>query len=156
MANHIVLYQPEIPSNTGNIARTCAATQTPLHLVRPLGFSTEDRMLKRAGVDYWDFVDIHYHDSLDEVFSTLAGADFYLLTKHGKQFYSDFSFDQPRDQVFIFGKESTGLPPEVIKAHEDKCLRMPMTGEVRALNLSNVACVMIYEAMRQQGFPDME
>ena len=108
MTNHIVLYQPEIPANTGNIARTCAGTLTHLHLIKPLGFSTEDKMLKRAGLDYWEHVNITYHDSIEEFFTE---GHYYLLTKFGKQTYSDFNFSNTNeDYYFIFGKETTGLP----------------------------------------------
>ncbi|TDQ35432.1 tRNA (uridine(34)/cytosine(34)/5-carboxymethylaminomethyluridine(34)-2'-O)-methyltransferase TrmL [Aureibacillus halotolerans] len=155
MANHIVLYQPEIPSNTGNIARTCAATNTALHLVKPLGFSTDDKMLKRAGLDYWEFVEVYYHDSLDIAMEQLKGASFYFLTKHGAKAHSEVSYKQPEDQVFVFGRETSGLPEEVLAAHKDNCLRMPMTENVRSLNLANTATVMIYEALRQQGYPNL-
>ena len=155
MGLNVVLYQPEIPANTGNIARTCAATNTSLHLIRPLGFSTDDRMLKRAGLDYWPYVDIHYYDSLEECFQQNKGS-YYYITKFGKQYYADMDFSN-RDEnfYFVFGRETDGLPDELIANHPDRCLRLPMTDAVRALNLSNTAAIMVYEALRQQGFPDV-
>lgn len=157
MANHVVLYQPEIPSNTGNIARTCAATDTTLHLIRPLGFSTDDKMLKRAGLDYWEFVNIVYYDSLDEFFEKNAGGEFFYLTKFGHKRHSDFDYsDVNKDYYFVFGRETTGLPKEVRENNEEKCLRIPMTGNVRSLNLSNTAAILVYEALRQQNYLDLK
>ncbi|WP_431307255.1 tRNA (uridine(34)/cytosine(34)/5-carboxymethylaminomethyluridine(34)-2'-O)-methyltransferase TrmL [Ferdinandcohnia quinoae] len=153
MGIHVVLYQPEIPANTGNIARTCAATDTTLHLIRPLGFSTDDKMLKRAGLDYWEYVNIHYYDSLDELFEKYKDGEFYLITKFGQKTYSSFDYsDQDKDVFFIFGKETTGLPKEFIAENMERCLRIPMTENVRSLNLSNTAAILIYEALRQQNF----
>lgn len=155
MAVHVVLYQPEIPANTGNIARTCAATGVPLHLIRPLGFSTDDKMLKRAGLDYWPFVDIHYYDSLEEFFKKNSGEMFYL-TKFGEKDHAGFDYSNPdQDYYFMFGKETTGLPKELISANMDRCLRVPMNDHVRSLNLSNTAAILVYEALRQQGFPGL-
>lgn len=157
MAINVVLYQPEIPANTGNIARTCAATNVPLHLIRPLGFSTDDKMLKRAGLDYWQFVDVHYYDSLDEFFEKRAGGQFFFITKFGKHYHTDFDFsDQKEDIFFIFGRETNGLPDEVVENNPEQCLRVPMTDEVRALNLSNTAAILIYEALRQQQYPGLK
>lgn len=156
MAIHVVLYQPEIPANTGNIARTCAATDTILHLIRPLGFSTDDKMLKRAGLDYWEFVNIHYHDSLDDFFSSNPEGQYFFLTKYGRKPHTSFSFaDAEENYYFIFGKETTGLPKELLEAHEERCLRIPMTGNVRALNVSNTAAILVYEALRQQEYPGL-
>lgn len=156
MALNVVLYQPEIPANTGNISRTCAATNTTLHLIRPLGFSTDDRMLKRAGLDYWHSVDIRYYDSLNHFFAENRG-EFYYLTKFGKRTYSEFDFSsQETPFYFIFGRETSGLPSELIHNNKDRCLRLPMTDSVRALNLSNTAAIIVYEALRQQGFPNMK
>ncbi|MDZ5474452.1 tRNA (uridine(34)/cytosine(34)/5-carboxymethylaminomethyluridine(34)-2'-O)-methyltransferase TrmL [Bacillus sp. 31A1R] len=153
MAVHVVLYQPEIPSNTGNIARTCAGTDTSLHLIRPLGFSTDDKMLKRAGLDYWEHVNISYYDSLDEFYEKNAGGEFFYLTKFGQKTYSTFDYsDKNKDYFFIFGKETTGLPVEVREKNIDRALRIPMTENVRSLNLSNTAAILIYEALRQQDF----
>jgi tRNA (cytidine/uridine-2'-O-)-methyltransferase len=153
MAIHVVLYQPEIPSNTGNIARTCAATDTVLHLIRPLGFSTDDKMLKRAGLDYWEFVNIVYYDSFDEFFEKNQGGEFFYLTKFGEKPHSAFDYsDVTRDYYFVFGKETTGLPKEVRENNQDRCLRIPMTDNVRSLNLSNTAAILVYEALRQQDY----
>jgi len=150
---HVVLYQPEIPSNTGNIARTCAATDTALHLIRPLGFSTDDKLLKRAGLDYWEFVNIFYYDSLDEFFEKNANGEFYYLTKFGENNYSSYDFsDKEKDHFFIFGRETNGLPNELIAENKERCLRIPMTEKVRSLNLSNAAAILVYEVLRQQSF----
>lgn len=155
MAVHVVLYQPEIPANTGNIARTCAATGVPLHLIRPLGFSTDDKMLKRAGLDYWEFVDITYYDSLDDFFEKNNG-NVYYLSKFGTQDHAKFDYsDREQDHYFMFGKETTGLPKDLIQANIDRCLRIPMNDHVRSLNLSNTAAILVYEALRQQGFPGL-
>ncbi|KIL46739.1 tRNA (uridine(34)/cytosine(34)/5-carboxymethylaminomethyluridine(34)-2'-O)-methyltransferase TrmL [Jeotgalibacillus soli] len=157
MGNHIVLYQPEIPANTGNIARTCAATGTTLHLIRPLGFSTDDKMLKRAGLDYWNFVEIIYYDSLDEFFEKNEGGEFFYLTKHGQIPHSDFDYrSEEKNYYFIFGRETTGLPKDVIENNKDKALRVPMNDNVRSLNLSNTAAILVYEALRQQGYPGLK
>ncbi len=156
MAVHIVLYQPEIPANTGNIARTCAATGVTLHLIRPLGFSTDDKMLKRAGLDYWEFVNINYYDSLDEFFEKNQNGNMYYLTKFGKQDHAAFDYsDREQDYYFMFGKETTGLPKPLIEANMERCLRVPMNDHVRSLNLSNTAAILVYEALRQQGFPGL-
>ncbi|MBU8880143.1 tRNA (uridine(34)/cytosine(34)/5-carboxymethylaminomethyluridine(34)-2'-O)-methyltransferase TrmL [Bacillus sp. FJAT-29790] len=153
MAIHVVLYQPEIPSNTGNIARTCAATDTTLHLIRPLGFSTDDKMLKRAGLDYWEFVNVVYYDSLDEFYEKNAGGEFFYLTKFGVKPHSSFDYrEKEKDYYFIFGKETTGLPKDVIETNKERALRIPMTENVRSLNLSNTAAILIYEALRQQDY----
>ncbi|WP_111646561.1 tRNA (uridine(34)/cytosine(34)/5-carboxymethylaminomethyluridine(34)-2'-O)-methyltransferase TrmL [Paranoxybacillus vitaminiphilus] len=154
VALHVVLYQPEIPANTGNIARTCAATDTTLHLIRPLGFSTDDKMLKRAGLDYWQYVNVFYYDSLQELFDKYKDGEFYFITKFGKQYYSSFDYSDPsKDYFFVFGRETTGLPKELIENNMERCLRIPMNENVRSLNLSNTAAILVYEALRQQGFP---
>ncbi|WP_017754105.1 tRNA (uridine(34)/cytosine(34)/5-carboxymethylaminomethyluridine(34)-2'-O)-methyltransferase TrmL [Calidifontibacillus oryziterrae] len=156
MAIHVVLYQPEIPANTGNIARTCAATNTPLHLIHPLGFSTDDKMLKRAGLDYWEFVDIRNYDSIDIFFEQNKEGKHYFITKFGENKHTDFDFsNQDEDIYFIFGRETNGLPKDLIAKHPETCLRLPMTENVRALNLSNTAAILIYEALRQQNYPGL-
>lgn len=156
MALHVVLYQPEIPANTGNIARSCAATNTTLHLIRPLGFSTDDKMLKRAGLDYWEFVNVAFHDSLDELSEKYPDGEFFYLTKFGEQPHTAFDYsDAEKDYFFIFGRETTGLPKDVIKANMERCLRIPMTDDVRSLNLANTAAVLIYEVLRQQNYPSL-
>ncbi|MFK2825905.1 tRNA (uridine(34)/cytosine(34)/5-carboxymethylaminomethyluridine(34)-2'-O)-methyltransferase TrmL [Bacillus sp. B190/17] len=153
MSINVVLYQPEIPANTGNIARTCAATDTVLHLIRPLGFSTDDKMLRRAGLDYWKFVNVVYYDSMEEFYEKNAGGEYYYLTKFGEKNFASIDYSSiDEDYFFIFGKETTGLPKNVIAENKDRCLRVPMNDNVRALNLSNTAAILIYEALRQQNF----
>ncbi|CUB36002.1 tRNA (cytidine(34)-2'-O)-methyltransferase [Bacillus subtilis] len=157
MALHVVLYQPEIPANTGNIARTCAATNTTLHLIRPLGFSTDDKMLKRAGLDYWEFVNVVYHDSLEELFDAYEKGQFFFITKFGQQPHTSFDYtDLDEDYFFVFGRETSGLPKDLIQNNMDRCLRLPMTEHVRSLNLSNTAAILVYEALRQQNYRDLK
>ncbi|MBS4212347.1 tRNA (uridine(34)/cytosine(34)/5-carboxymethylaminomethyluridine(34)-2'-O)-methyltransferase TrmL [Neobacillus rhizophilus] len=157
MSVHVVLYQPENPSNTGNIARSCAATNTNLHLIGPLGFSLEDKMLKRAGLDYWEFVNMVYYDSLDEFYEKNAGGEFYYVTKFGTKPHTTFDYsDTTKDYYFIFGRETTGLPKAVIEKNKDAALRIPMNDKVRSLNLSNTAAILIYEALRQQNYPNLK
>lgn len=153
MSIHVVLYQPQIPANTGNIARTCAGTDTTLHLIRPLGFSTDDKMLKRAGLDYWQHVTIFYYDSLDEFYEKNAGGEFFYITKFGDKPYSSFDYSSiSKEYYFIFGRETTGLPKEIVEENKEVCLRIPMNDNIRSLNLSNTAAILIYEALRQQNF----
>ncbi|MCH4168754.1 MAG: tRNA (uridine(34)/cytosine(34)/5-carboxymethylaminomethyluridine(34)-2'-O)-methyltransferase TrmL [Streptococcaceae bacterium] len=156
--NHIVLFEPLIPQNTGNIARTCAATNTPLHLIEPLGFSTDDKYLKRAGLDYWHDVDIRYHSDLDHFLSILGDEDhLYLVSKFANKTYSEIDYQEKGNHYFIFGKETTGLPEAFMRANPEKAIRIPMNDQhVRSLNLSNTAALIIYEALRQQGFPNLE
>ncbi|MDR4226900.1 tRNA (uridine(34)/cytosine(34)/5-carboxymethylaminomethyluridine(34)-2'-O)-methyltransferase TrmL [Bacillus mojavensis] len=157
VALHVVLYQPEIPANTGNIARTCAATDTTLHLIRPLGFSTDDKMLKRAGLDYWEFVNVVYHDSLEELFEAYKKGQFFFITKFGQKPHTSFDYtDSNEDYFFVFGRETSGLPKELIQNNMDRCLRLPMTEHVRSLNLSNTAAILVYEALRQQNYRDLK
>ncbi|MDQ0176485.1 tRNA (uridine(34)/cytosine(34)/5-carboxymethylaminomethyluridine(34)-2'-O)-methyltransferase TrmL [Bacillus chungangensis] len=157
MTINIVLFQPEIPANTGNIARTCAATDTPLHLIRPLGFSTDDKMLRRAGLDYWQHVTVHYYDSLEDFFARNPNGDYFLLSKFGEKNYVDFDYSQvEKDYYFIFGKETSGLPKDFIEKHKERALRIPMNDKVRSLNLSNTAAILVYEALRQQHFQDLK
>ncbi|MDX8362142.1 tRNA (uridine(34)/cytosine(34)/5-carboxymethylaminomethyluridine(34)-2'-O)-methyltransferase TrmL [Cytobacillus sp. IB215316] len=156
MGIHVVLFQPEIPANTGNIARTCAATDTTLHLIRPLGFSTDDKMLRRAGLDYWKFVSIYYYDSLQELFDKHENGRFYFITKFGQKPHTQFDYsDQKTDHFFVFGRETNGLPDEIIKNNMENCLRLPMNDHVRSLNLSNTAAILVYEALRQQNYPGL-
>lgn len=153
MPLHVVLYQPEIPANTGNIARTCLATDTQLHLIHPLGFSTEDKMLRRAGLDYWHNVKINEYESIDQLFALYPGGDFYYIENFGTKSYVDYDYsDIDKDIFFVFGKESSGIPKDLIVGKEGRCLRIPMTDKVRSLNLSNSAAIIIYEALRQQSF----
>lgn len=154
MAYHIVLVEPEIPANTGNIARTCAATGAHLHLVRPLGFSTDDRYLKRAGLDYWYAVNLTYYDTFQEVKDRFPEGRFFVTSTRNSRRYSDFSY---RDgDLFVFGKETKGLPQEVLGAHADTAIRIPMTDKVRSLNLANSAAIVLFEALRQNDFPGLE
>lgn len=157
MGINVVLYQPEIPANTGNIARTCAATKSVLHLIRPLGFSTDDKMLKRAGLDYWPHVDIRYYDSIEIFFNQYPEGEYYFLTKFGTIPHSSMDYSDPdKEHFFVFGRETTGLPDWVKEKYRDCCLRIPMTNVVRSLNLSNTAAILVYEALRQQNFPHLD
>jgi len=148
-----VLYRPEIPANTINIARTCAATDTALHLIRPLGFSTDEKMIKQIGIDYWQYVNVIYYDSLHDFFQKNKG-EFYYIETFGEKRHSDFDFsDASQDHYFMFGSETTGLPKDLLTKNEDHFLRIPMSKNVRSLNLSNTAAILVYEALSQQGFP---
>ena len=150
MPLNIVLVEPEIPQNTGNIARTCAAVGANLHLVRPLGFSVEDKYLKRAGLDYWDWVNIQYYDSFDEVKSKYSNSVFYYSTTKALKSYAEVSY--PEDCFLVFGKETAGLPEELLKENKGFCIRIPMKEGIRSLNLSNSVAIIVYEALRQHGF----
>lgn len=147
---HIVLIEPEIPGNTGNIARLCAATGCELHLVKPLGFSVDDKYLKRAGLDYWHLVKVHYHENFYEVLDKYKGHTFYYNTTKATKFYSDIQFEP--DDMLVFGKETAGIPEEILNGDREHCVRMPMIRDARSLNLSNAVAVVVYEALRQQGF----
>lgn len=147
---NVVLVEPEIPQNTGNIARTCACTNTRLHLVRPFGFDISEKSLKRAGLDYWDKVDIVYYDNLVEFFEKNAGGKFYYATTKAKQSYTDVSY--PDGCFILFGKETKGLPEDLIYAGFDRAVRIPMYGALRSLNLSNSVAIILYEALRQNDF----
>lgn len=147
---HIVLYEPEIPYNTGNIARTCAVTGSMLHLVKPLGFSVEDKYLKRAGLDYWHLVSIHYHENFQELRAAYPDNTFYYVTTKGKKFYHEVAYTP--DDFLVFGKETAGLPNELLAANADNCIRIPMINDVRSLNLSNAVAIVLYETWRQTGF----
>lgn len=150
---NIVLVEPEIPQNTGNIARTCAATGCRLHLVRPLGFEVSDRYLKRAGLDYWQFVDVKYWDSFDELQKFYPQGRFYYFTTKARTCYADVSYAD--GDFLVFGKETKGLPEKLLKAHPESCVRIPMMGELRSLNLSNSVAIAVYEGLRQSGFESM-
>lgn len=147
---NIVLVEPEIPQNTGNIVRTCSATGCKLHLVRPLGFEVTDKHLKRAGLDYWDEVDITYYNSLSEVEEKFPNANFYFFTTKGLKRHSDAKLK--RGDFLVFGKETKGLPEELLKERKNNCLRIPMIGETRSLNLSNSVAIAVYEGLRQLDF----
>ncbi len=149
----IVLFEPEIPANTGNIARTCAVTGCGLHLVRPLGFRVDDKQLKRAGLDYWHLLNVCYHDSLEDFFSYAAGGRFHFVETKGRHDYTEVEYQE--SDYLVFGKETTGLPPELLEQREDEVIRIPMRNEARSLNLSNSVAIVTYEALRQQGFPGL-
>lgn len=155
--NNIVLYQPEIPANTGNIARTCVGTNTRLHLIRPLGFSIDDKQVKRAGLDYWKDLDLVVWDSFEEFLENTEDKHYYLITKFGEKNYLDFDFSNKNDEeiYFIFGRETKGLPKQFREKYNNQCLRIPMSDKVRSLNLSNTAALIIYEALRQQNFSSL-
>ncbi|SMO93174.1 tRNA (uridine(34)/cytosine(34)/5-carboxymethylaminomethyluridine(34)-2'-O)-methyltransferase TrmL [Melghirimyces algeriensis] len=153
MSFHICLVEPEIPNNTGNIARTCAVTGSVLHLIRPLGFSVEDKYLKRAGMDYWNQVDVRYYDSFDEFVQSLPGNRFFCATTKAKTCYSHMNYRE--GDVFVFGKESKGLPDEILEAYQDTCIRVPMRPVVRSHNLGNSVAIILYEALRQTHFPGL-
>lgn len=150
---HIVMVEPEIPGNTGNVARLCAANKMTLHLVKPLGFSIDDKHLKRAGLDYWHLVDVQVHENFDEVLEKYKGHRFFYLTTKANQCYADIQFQE--DDMLVFGKETKGLPEELLKQYPDSCFRVPMAEEARSLNLSNTVAIVSYEALRQLGFPGM-
>ena len=149
---NIVMVEPEIPQNTGNVARTCAATGARLHLVGPMGFTIDDKKLKRAGLDYWKYLDITYYDSLAEFFEKNNGAYFYFTTK-GRQAHSDVNY--PDNCYLLFGKETKGLPEELLIKNPERCVRIPMQGEIRSLNLSNSVAIAVYEALRQWNYPEL-
>lgn len=153
MSFNIVLVEPEIPQNTGNIARTCAATGCKLHLVKPFGFSVEDKYLKRAGLDYWNLVDIKYYDNLDHFFDVNKNGLFFYSTTKAKKRHDEVCFKN--DCFILFGKETAGLPKTLIDNNMEYCIRIPMINEARSLNLSNSVAIVVYEALRQNGFPDM-
>lgn len=149
---NIVLVEPQIPQNTGNISRTCAVTGAKLHLVRPLGFEVTDKNLKRAGLDYWNELDITYYDSLEDFFSQNSG-NFYYFTTKGKNTYSDVKF--PDNCYLVFGREDAGLPESLLVKNTESCLRIPMRPRLRSLNLSNSVAIAVYEVLRQWDFPDL-
>ena len=149
---NIVMVEPEIPQNTGNVARTCAATGARLHLVGPMGFTIDDKKLKRAGLDYWKYLDITYYNSLAEFFEKNNGAYFYFTTK-GRQTHSEVNY--PDNCCLLFGKETKGLPEELLIKNPERCVRIPMQGEIRSLNLSNSVAIAVYEALRQWNYPEL-
>ena len=154
MALNIVLVEPEIPQNAGNIVRTCAVTNSKLHMVRPLGFEVSDKYLKRAGLDYWHFVDISYYDSIEEVMDKFYnGNNFWFFSTKAKNVHSNVSYKD--GDFLVFGKETKGLPEPLLEKHYDECVRLPMMNECRSLNLSNSVCVGVYEALRQLGYPNL-
>ncbi len=153
--NNIVLYSPEIPQNTGNIMRTCAATNTRLHLIKPLGFSLDEKSIKRSGANYINSCDYTIYENWEE-FKQKNKGKYYFLTRYGKKPHTSFDYSNQKENIYlIFGKESTGIPKEILKDNLNTCLRIPMTDKVRALNLSNCAAIMIYEVLRQQNYKDL-
>lgn len=150
---HIVLVEPEIPMNTGNIARTCAATGSVLHLIEPLGFDISDKAVKRAGLDYWHLVDVRTYKSLDDFFARNQVGQRFLLSTKAPRSYAEASFRE--DCFLFFGKETKGLPKDFLRANRDHCLRIPIRAEARSLNLANAVAVVAFEALRQQGFPHL-
>ena len=153
MELNIVLIEPQIPQNTGNIARTCAVTGARLHLVKPMGFSVDDRKLKHAGLDYWHYLDITYYDGLSDFFAKTDGEYFYFSTK-ALNTYCDVTY--PDKAYLLFGREDRGLPEELLFANRDRCVRIPMISEMRSLNLSNSVAIGAYEVLRQWSFPELQ
>lgn len=150
---NIVLVEPQIPQNTGNIARTCAATGARLHLVKPMGFTVDDKKLKRAGLDYWHLLDITYYDTIGDFFARNQG-EFYYFTTKGQHRYSDIAY--PDNAYLVFGREDAGLSEELLYANPDTCVRLPMIHDARSLNLSNTVAIAAYEVLRQWDFPTLE
>ncbi len=150
---NIVLVEPQIPQNTGNIARTCAATGASLHLVKPMGFTVDDKKLKRAGLDYWYLLDITYYENLEDFFEKNKGGNFFYLTTKGQHIYTDVSY--PENTFIIFGREDAGLPEQLLKDNPETSLRIPMISSARSLNLSNTAAIVTYEILRQWNYPDL-
>lgn len=147
---HIILHQPEIPGNTGNIGRTCVATGTPLHLIEPLGFRLDEKAIRRAGMDYWKDLDVHRYMNFEEFQEKNPGARIWFATTKARKIYTEAAF-APEDYI-MFGKESAGIPEEILIEHEENCIRIPMSPDIRSLNLSNSVAVVLYEALRQNGF----
>ena len=152
---HIVLYEPEIPQNTGNIMRTCAGTGAKLHLIEPLGFSLDEKAIKRSGVNYIQYCDYTIYKNFDDFLNKNKG-EFYFLTRYGKKPHTSFDYSDTTKNIYlIFGKESTGIPKEILKKYLDRCLRIPINANIRALNLSNCVAIMLYEVLRQQNYNDL-
>lgn len=151
---NIVLFEPEIPANTGNIGRTCVATGTRLHLIEPLGFQLNEKAIKRAGMDYWNDLDVTTYINYEEFCQKNPGAKIYMATTKGKHVYSEVSYEP--DCFIMFGKESAGIPEEILVEHPEECVRIPMLGETRSLNLSNSVAIVLYEALRQNDFDHMK
>ena len=151
---NIVLHEPEIPANTGNIGRTCVATGTALHLIKPLGFDISDKAVRRAGMDYWKELELYVYDSFEEFVVRNPGARLYMATTKAKKAYTEVIYEE--NDFIMFGKESAGIPEEILIKYEDTSVRIPMIGEIRSLNLSNSVAIMLYEALRQQDFEGMK
>ena len=151
---NIVLFEPEIPANTGNIGRTCVATGTKLHLIEPLGFSLSEKAIKRAGMDYWSELEVERYVNYEDFLQKNPNAKIYMATTKGKHVYTEVSFEP--DCYIMFGKESAGIPEEILIEHPEECIRIPMIGETRSLNLSNSVAIVLYEALRQNEFDHMK
>lgn len=150
---NIVLLEPEIPQNTGNIARTCAATGTSLHLIEPFGFTITDAKLKRAGLDYWDFIDLHYYKNIEDFYARNEGGNFFYFSTKAPRSYTEVSY--PEKTFLIFGKETAGIPESILEKNIEKCVRIPMLENLRSLNLSNAAAIGVYEVLRQTDFKNL-
>ncbi len=153
MTLNIVLVEPQIPQNTGNIARTCAATGARLHIVKPMGFEVDDKKLKRAGLDYWYLLDITYYENINDFFEKNPDGEFFYFTTKGKNIYSDVKY--PDNAYIVFGREDAGLDEALLHDNPDRCVRLPMIGEARSLNLSNTVAIGTYEVLRQWGYPEL-
>ena len=151
---NIVLHEPEIPANTGNIGRTCVATGSTLHLIEPLGFRLNEKEIKRAGMDYWEHLDVRRYDDYKDFCEKNPDAKIWFATTKAKHTYTDVEFGP--DDYIMFGKESAGIPEEILVDHEENCIRIPMLPQIRSLNLSNSVSIVLYEALRQQGFAQMQ
>ena len=150
---HVVLIEPEIPQNTGNIARTCAATGAVLHLIKPLGFSLEDKYVRRAGLDYWDLMELHVYENYADFLEKNPGAKIYMATTKAPKVYTEVNYEP--DCYIMFGKESAGIPEDILVNNQETCVRIPMIGDIRSLNLSNSVAIVLYEALRQNNFDHM-
>lgn len=151
---HIILHQPEIPGNTGNIGRTCVATGTSLHLIEPLGFRLDEKSIKRAGMDYWPLLEVHRYVNFEEFLRLHPGVKIWMATTKAKHTYTEAVY-RPDDYI-MFGRESAGIPEEILVEHEENCIRIPMLPAIRSLNLSNSVAIVLYEALRQNGFAGMQ
>ena len=151
---NIVLLEPEMPANTGNIGRTCVATNSRLHLIEPLGFKLNEKMLKRAGLDYWDKLDVTVYSDYQDFLDKNPGAKIYMATTKAPKVYTEVNYEP--DCYIMFGKESAGIPEEILVEHKEDCVRIPMVGDIRSLNLGNSVAIVLYEALRQQGFKELE
>ncbi len=151
---HIILHQPEIPANTGNIGRTCVATGTSLHLIEPLGFRLDEKSIKRAGMDYWEKLDVTRYINFEEFKEKHPQAKVWMATTKAKHVYTDVSYNE--NDYIMFGKESGGIPEEILVDHEENCIRIPMLPDIRSLNLSNAVAIVLYEALRQQSFKQLQ
>lgn len=150
---NVVMVEPEIAGNTGNVARTCAATGARLHIVKPMGFTVDDKKLKRAGLDYWHFLDISYYDDLEDFFEKNPDGNFFYFTTKGRCAHSDVKY--PDNSFLLFGKETKGLPEELLIKNPERCVRIPMAGQIRSLNLANSVAIAVYETLRQWNYPEL-